>query len=234
MKFIDPDGMDPIRRVNTARSMVGTKYKQETDSKLRTESTTEALEYMDCAEFVCRVMAADNITNGVKHMASSNLKAFLDNTEQFIHSETTPEIGDIAVWNGHVGIVTGVDGTKIKLTHARGANRPAAENPYAIAPEKYRSNSTFYGYYRPINENYADGTNVKNGIELKSSNTKLSTTPPRTAASSSPTVNTSSLPEKIYEGGVLPEVIVKGQAPSNRAMLLNTPKSNVNINLPNK
>lgn len=107
---------------------------------------------MDCAEFVCRVMSSDQITDGVKHMAGSGLKAFLDNNEKFEFS-TTPKVGDIAAWDGHVGIVTEVgENGNIKLTHARGKDKLSAENRYASKPEKYRPGSKFYGYYRPINE----------------------------------------------------------------------------------
>jgi hypothetical protein len=194
IRFIDPNGKGPKDRIQAAYNMVGTKYLQETNSKLRTENTDEALEYMDCAEFVCRVLAADEITNGVKHLASSSLKSFLDNTENFEFSSDKPQIGDIAVWDGHVGIVTGVseDGTKIKLTHARGKDKPAQENPYAIEPSKYRA-STFYGYYRPINETEDGKVSAKNGAK-------------------SPSAQTTSK-ERIYNGGTLPEVVVKGKAP---------------------
>jgi RHS repeat-associated protein len=59
MRFIDPDGMGSGDRINVARKMTNIGYKQETDSKLRTQNTSEALKYMDCAELVCRVLAAD-------------------------------------------------------------------------------------------------------------------------------------------------------------------------------
>jgi hypothetical protein len=108
---------------------------------------------MDCSEFVSRVLAADNITDGVKYMRSGDIKTFLSNEEKFLHSENNPQIGDIAVWEGQVGIVTAVngDGSKIKLTHARGVGKLSQENPHFATPSQYR-NSTFYGYYRPIND----------------------------------------------------------------------------------
>jgi RHS repeat-associated protein len=162
IRFEDYNGDGPKDRVQAAKKMVGTEYKQEDNSQnLRTANTPEALKYMDCAEFVCRDLAADDITNGVKHMAGSSLQAFFDDEETFIHSQT-PQVGDYAVWDGHYGVVTAVgeNGT-IKLTHARGSGRLAKENKDAIDPEDYRPGSDFYGYYRPVHET-PDGKLDKN------------------------------------------------------------------------
>ena len=38
---------------------------------------------MDCAEFVCRVMADDNLTDNVKHMNVPMLQKFLDANDDF-------------------------------------------------------------------------------------------------------------------------------------------------------
>lgn len=189
IETIVPTGMGPENRVKVAYGMIDTEYLQETNTKLRTEDTAEALKYMDCAEFVCRVLAADNITIGVIHLTTSGIKNLLDDKTKFDFSEDKPRVGDIAVWNGHVGIVTGVDGTKIKLTHARGKGKLAQENPYAIDPEKYRPGATFYGYYRPKNE-------VKSEVNPIVKNEKAD--------------SSSSLPEPTYNGGTLPEVVVIG------------------------
>lgn len=116
---------------------------------MRTGTSAEALQYMDCSEFVARVIAADEITSSIMSMGAKGLKAYFSNTEAFDFSADAPQAGDIAVWEGHVGVVGEVgDGNTIKLIHARGAGKLASENKYAISPEKYRS-STFYGYYRP-------------------------------------------------------------------------------------
>ena len=131
--------------------MTGIPYKQEIGIN-RTASTSEALKYMDCSEFVSRVLAADQVTKEVKGMDSKALKTFLGNTDKFEHSDKEPEVGDIALWNGHTGIVTEVEkGGKIKLTHARGVGKDSKENPYAILPSQY-GDSEFYGYYRPKEE----------------------------------------------------------------------------------
>jgi len=170
VRFIDYNGEGPGDRVKAARSMTGIEYKPETVTSMRTSNTAEARQYMDCAEFVCRVLGADQVTDGVQHMNSSGLKSYFDNTEQFEHSENEPQVGDIAVWKGHVGVVTevGEDG-KIKLTHARGSGKLSKENPYAISPEEYRD-SEFYGYYRPINET-PDGKLDNNGNTVTNNTT---------------------------------------------------------------
>ena len=152
IRYIDHLGLGPKERVKAARSRIGTPYKQEMGT-LRTAKTPQALKYMDCSEFVCRVMADDNITKGVKSMGTSVLKTFLGNKDKFIHSFNA-QVGDIALWEGHTGIVTGVGehGT-INLTHARGEGKLLGENKTAILPSQYR-NSKFYGYYRPKNETH--------------------------------------------------------------------------------
>ena len=69
-----------------------------------------------------------------------------------MHSENNPQIGNVAVWEGHVGIVTAVnDDESKKMTHTRGVDKLSQENPHFATPSQYH-NSTFYGYYRPINE----------------------------------------------------------------------------------
>lgn len=106
---------------------------------------------MDCSEFVSRVLAADGITDKVEHLNTSGLKALLSKTDRFEHS-TSAQVGDIALWDGHTGVVTGVgEEGKVVITHARGTGKLSQESPKAYTPKKYR-NSTFHGYYRPINE----------------------------------------------------------------------------------
>lgn len=67
---------------------------------------------MDCAEFVCRVHADDGLTDGVKHMNSRDILDSLNDKTMFEnYSETS--VGDVAVWEGHTGIVSEVDGSNI-------------------------------------------------------------------------------------------------------------------------
>ena len=145
VKYVDPDGKGPEERVAAARSQLGIPYKQE-EGTLRTDDTDDALAYMDCSEFVCRVMAADGLTDGVQGMNSAGIRDFLEKGD-FEKSTTTPQVGDIAVWEGHVGIVTEVDGEKFKLAHARGKDKLSAENGVCTDKSTYRT-SEFYGFYR--------------------------------------------------------------------------------------
>lgn len=145
-------GHGPGNRVRAARSLVGIPYKQETSPALRTGSTAEALAYMDCSEFTSRVLALDGLTQGVMAMDTRALKTFLSQADKFVHAKDQPQAGDVALWDGHVGIVSEVGkGNTIRLVHASGKGKLSGENKYAISPAKYRS-GTFYGYYRPINE----------------------------------------------------------------------------------
>ena len=168
LRFIDINGEGPGDRVKAARQMTGAPYKQETGS-LRTAYSPEALRCKDCSEFVNRVMAADGITKGVSARATGDLKTFLSNEEKFEHS-TTPQVGDIALWKGHMGIVGDVDKDgKIKLIHARGEGKLAKENSKFTTPRVYRD-SEFYGYHRPVNET-PDGKEINvNGQNVRSPN----------------------------------------------------------------
>jgi hypothetical protein len=132
--------------------MTGIPYKRQTGVALRAGSTPEALQYMDCSELVSRVLAIDGITKGVLPMNTGALKVLLSQKDKFEHSKDKPRAGDIALWEGHVGIVSDVDAhNKFKMIHATGGNRLSVENKYFTTPEKYRSGK-FYGYYRPIGE----------------------------------------------------------------------------------
>ena len=145
------NGHGPANRVKAARSMTGIPYLQQTGVALRAGSTPEALKYMDCSEFVSRVLAIDGITNGVLPMNTGAIKALLTQKDRFAHSNT-PQVGDIALWEGHVGIVSAVGaGNTFKMIHASGKGKLSSENPIAIKPEQYRS-GVFYGYYRPLHE----------------------------------------------------------------------------------
>lgn len=151
IRYEDFQGLGPLDRVQAAQNMTGIPYLQETKGDLRTANTPAALAKMDCAEFVCRVLAADQITAGVKWLAGGDLLKFFQNDKQFVFSET-PQVGDIAAWEGHVGIVGEVgENNTIRLIHARGTGKLSNENALAIPPEDYRD-SPFIGYFRPVVE----------------------------------------------------------------------------------
>jgi len=149
VRLIDPDGRGVKDRVAAARSMLGIPYRKE-QGGLRTANTNSATEFMDCSELVSRVMTADNITKSGTGFNSSSMRSYLDNSDKFEHS-SSPQVGDIAVWKGHVAVVTGVyeDG-KIDVVMARGKGRSSKE--IKSSTSQNLNPNTFYGYYHPINE----------------------------------------------------------------------------------
>jgi RHS repeat-associated protein len=148
-RFVDPDGRGSEDRVASAKSMTGIPYKQEQGS-LRSSNSPAAKEFMDCSELVCRVMVADGITKSGTSFNSASMKDYLSNSDKFEHS-STPEKGDIAVWKGHVAVVTEVhENGKVDFVMARGKGKESKEFK-STSPEKLNKN-TFYGYYHPINE----------------------------------------------------------------------------------
>src|SRR5690554_3027168 len=104
IRMVDVYGEGPGDRIKKAASFLGTSYKQQNETSLRTENTPEALQYMDCSELVCRVLAADQITPTIKHMNTTGLIEFFGNSSKF-HKSESPESGDIVLWKGHTGIV---------------------------------------------------------------------------------------------------------------------------------
>jgi RHS repeat-associated protein len=151
VRYVDYFGLGPGDRVKKARSMKDINYALETNFSLRTSNTSEALKFMDCAEFVCRVIADDKITNGVQHLLPLNLKALFEKNK-YSHS-MKPKAGDIAIWAGHTGIVTGVDSKtgKFNMSHARGHGKLSKEQLVPISASDYNT-STFYGFYHPSSE----------------------------------------------------------------------------------
>ena len=90
------------------------------------------------------------LTNGPTFY-QNNLGNLLFDESKFIQSNT-PQIGDIAFWEGHVGIVSKVGkSNKFKLVHAANTRSDLIENPHFINASKY-SSGTFYGFFRPVNE----------------------------------------------------------------------------------
>jgi RHS repeat-associated protein len=161
-RMIDINGEGPGDRIKAAASFLGTAYKQENDSKLRTGSSTEALKKMDCSELVCRVLAADGITSGVKHMNTTGLITFLGQSDKF-HKSQSPQSGDIVLWKGHTGVVESYDSKKKKVTvlHATSYKNKDGTKVESVVREVY-SLSYFEGkgasFYRPIEESSDKGS----------------------------------------------------------------------------
>ncbi|UYZ62620.1 CHAP domain-containing protein [Hymenobacter weizhouensis] len=157
-------------------------------------------------------------------MNTGAIKTLLSDSGRFEHSPDKPRVGDIALWEGHVGIVSAVGkGNTMKLVHASGKGKLSGENPYAISPAKYRS-STFYGYYRPIHE-------TKNHVAGSPSSDQFITSKTRSVATKNQ--------KGVYRSGAdgtfpLQEVIVRpssGQFPSEPVSLPSpvVPKLNVPV-----
>jgi RHS repeat-associated protein len=157
LRYNDDSGMGPGDRVIAARNMLGIPYHQVSDIYQRTGpnkpgTSDNPYHEMDCSEFVCRVMAADGITTGVTNQPTSTLKKFLTDQTLFIHSDK-PQVGDIALWDGHTGIVGEVDKNGlIKLIHATHGTNPSAQNKYFTTPETMHPGGDFLGYFRPLHE----------------------------------------------------------------------------------
>lgn len=118
MRYVDPNGAGPQDRVYLAKELVKLQipYKQETNTNLRTMPTKEALSFMDCSEFVCRIMAWDGITQTVEsHNTIDLLQNVMSDESKYIKS-TEPMAGDIVLWEGHTGIVETYDESTKKVT----------------------------------------------------------------------------------------------------------------------
>jgi RHS repeat-associated protein len=152
IRFIDLFGEGPGDRVKAARKFLKTKYKQQTELELRTGTSKNALEYMDCSELICRVLAADEFTDGVKSLPTSN--SALQNWLNSNGWEETdmPKKGDIIVWKGHTALVTAdyEEGKKIKVIHATkyGTVEEVVEESY----KKSYYDGKKAKFYRPIND----------------------------------------------------------------------------------
>lgn len=210
IRNIDEKGEGPGDRVKAAKQFVtsktGYQYSMGKDNigrKYRTTFTKAALEKQDCIELVTRVLYADGVIKTMNvgkydyYLANkaSIGNLFFDKTK-FVQSDM-PKVGDVAFWEGHVGIVSevGKDGT-FKLTHAANSKSDILENPNYIKASQYRS-STFYGFFRPINET-VDGK----PIDVTKDNNTAQTT------------NTNVQPvaqkedKKVYYGGEVEEVVI--------------------------
>jgi len=163
IRFVDVYGEGPGDRVKKANSFSGTKYSQKPDLnqglELRTGNTQAALDYLDCSELVCRVLADDGITSGVKAYDTKALSGFLSNTEKFIHSNDKPQAGDVFLWiyyddegvkHGHTGIVTGVDGETVYTMEAYDTKEGTGPHNYQIS--KWINHKGWQGFYRPKTE----------------------------------------------------------------------------------
>jgi RHS repeat-associated protein len=159
IRFVDIQGLGPGDRIKKAESMEGTKYSQDPKlnqgEELRTGNSAKALQYLDCSEFVSRVLADDGITNGVKEMTTKDLANFLGDDDKFIRSDNDPKPGDIFLFrsgkDGHTGIVVSFDKEtgEVITSEARGVKYGTLRVNRDISAF---SGDNFKGFYRPKNE----------------------------------------------------------------------------------
>src|SRR5690606_33844508 len=90
LRFMDVEGEGPGDRIKAAKKYLGTSYKQQSETSLRTGTDEKALKYMDCSELVCRVIAADGLTSGIKHKNTSDLITKMSNTSKW-HKSNNPQ-----------------------------------------------------------------------------------------------------------------------------------------------
>jgi RHS repeat-associated protein len=151
IRYIDWMGLGPEDRIKLAQSMLGIPYKQEKTLYLRTSSENRALAYMDCSEYVSRVIAGDGITDGVKWKNSEKLLKMFRNKERFEQS-VTPKAGDIVAWKGHAGIVESYkEKTKeVVVLHSTryGDEESAIRETYPLSYYKEKG----AGFYHPKEE----------------------------------------------------------------------------------
>ena len=162
VKLVDPNGEEagPITRIRAAKSYLGTPYRQEVNENpdfLRTANSKLAKSYMDCSELVCRVMAADKITEKTEHYSSSDLVNILGDQSKYIESDT-PQEGDIVAWKGHADIVESYDekNQTVTVLHATRYKTESGKTVSSVVREDY--DLQYYKdkeakFYRPINEN---------------------------------------------------------------------------------
>src|SRR5690554_1617946 len=102
VRFIDFDGRGPGDRVKKAKEIKSTdptysqKKGENQGSELRSGISKKALQYMDCSELVCRVLAADGTTPKVELLNTSGLKSRLNSNDY--HKSNSPEVGDVFLW----------------------------------------------------------------------------------------------------------------------------------------
>ena len=181
--------MGPGDRVKAAKRMLGITYRQEGGKNatyLRTSNGKTPYRYMDCSEFVCRVLAADGITSKVEYMTTGTLRTYFSNEKRFIHSDK-PQVGDIALFVGHVGIVGAVRSTdgNIKLIHETHPNDESKENPYFTTTDKMDPGAEFLGYYRPVTET-PDGKDLSSMDEDNQIDTQDDENPPAKPSTGKP------------------------------------------------
>jgi cell wall-associated NlpC family hydrolase len=172
-------GSDPIQKaLKSVEEYIGkTKYKQEGGS-LRTDTTEEALEYMDCTEFAARFLQIVCGLEKIPSFSTEMLKSYAEKGKkyggfiEYVEGSDDEEFtdiqpGDVFLWRtdgkGHVGVVKSYDGTHVHIIEALtrgyetslngGANEPKNQvrlSKYTRTGKALQGHAGWKGYFRPI------------------------------------------------------------------------------------
>ena len=158
IRYIDEYGEGPGDRIKAAKKFLRTVYKQQTELALRTETSKKALEFMDCSELICRVLSADEFTDGVQNMHTSDytMQNWLKANWKEIK---TPKRGDVIIWKGHTALVAAdyeegdkrikvIHATKYTNSYTKGKVASVVEESYKVSYYKNKGAK----YYTPIND----------------------------------------------------------------------------------
>ncbi len=162
LRFIDINGLGPGDRIKKAEELEGHKYVQEIEEKgthLRTAETDEAPKYLDCSEFVCRVLAADGVTDGVLAKNTAALVDFLlETSDKFICSKDEPQSGDVFLWRtgddvnggeGHTGIVKSYDKKTGIVTTLEARGKDYLSGEFTRNIKVFTGHDGFRGFFHP-------------------------------------------------------------------------------------
>jgi hypothetical protein len=165
--------------LDTVAEYIGTEYKQQT-GVLRTDSTEEALKYMDCTEFaarflqiVCGLEKTPSFSTQMlapyadKNKIYQNFMKYVEGSDATDFTDIQP--GDIFLWrtdsSGHVGVVISYDPEKdyvyIEEALTRGAEaslnggkgelkNQVRRSTYTRTGKALAGHTGWKGYFRPI------------------------------------------------------------------------------------
>ncbi len=176
VRFEDLQGDGPGDRIRKALSFLGIAYceeKQNRGDRARLEHSIIGLRYLDCSEFVCRILQADGIPGSVKYgyqMATEQLVEYFNNKDQFIKdADDDPQPGDIFLFYGyeldkddkptlvhHTGVVASYDKKTGTVISVEAAGTGIGVAPVQRDISQFSGRSVFKGFYHPKKETRDD------------------------------------------------------------------------------